>query len=348
VRALAKTRPQPGSIEEIVVAEPETGVGQVLIEVAAGGLCGTDLAIRRWDDDIAAEYAPDFPHVLGHEFVGRSVALGSGVEGFEVGGLVAVNPHINCGRCYYCNLGRHALCLERRIMGCHIAGGLTERIAVPADNIFPLPGHTDALAAALIEPLTVAAHAVLERVPLAAGDTVLVMGAGPVGLLHLLVARAAGAAEVIVAGVAADAARLELAQKLGAVAVDQQAEDLQAAVRRVAPRGADVAYDASGHEAALQPALAALRRGGRLGMVGYCHAAAPFHSLPLALDEKEIFGCRAYYRDTWLRSTALAAGMTAELRQLVTHVLPYAEVERAFEMLEQRQCMKVVLTPEID
>ena len=346
MRALAKIRPQPGSIEEIAIAEPQAAAGQVLIEVAAGGLCGTDLAIRRWDDDIAAEYAPDFPHVLGHEFVGRVKALGPGVGGLAAGQLVAVNPHVNCGRCYYCNLGRHALCEERRIMGCHIAGGLTERIAVPADNVFVLPDHSDPLAAALIEPLTVAAHAVLERVPLAAGDTVLVMGAGPVGLLHLLVARAAGAAEVIVAGVAADAGRLELAKQLGAVAVDQQAEDLQAAVRRVAPRGADVAYDASGHEAALEPALAALRRGGRLGLVGYCHAPAPFHSLPLALDEKEIFGCRAYYRETWLRSTTLAAGMAAELRQLVTHVLPYAEVGQAFELLDRRQCIKVVLCPE--
>ncbi|MDP6404329.1 MAG: alcohol dehydrogenase catalytic domain-containing protein [Alphaproteobacteria bacterium] len=346
MRAIAKTEPAPGHIREVEVAEPTLGPGQVLLRVRGGGLCGTDLAIRRWDADIAAEYAPSFPHVLGHEFAGRVEAVATDVAGIAVGAQAVVNPHVNCGRCFYCNAGRHALCLQRRIMGCHAPGGLTECIAVPADNVFVLPDGTDPLVAAVIEPLTVATHAALERVPMDAGDVALVMGAGPVGLLHLLVARAAGAAEVIVAGVAADADRLALARRLGAVTVDQESEDLLAAVRRVAPRGADVAYDASGHPAALAAALPTLRRGGRLAVVGYCHAAAPFHSLPLALDEKEIFGCRAYNRGTWVRSTALSASLASELRQLVTHVLPFGEIDRAFSLLERRECMKVVVEPE--
>ena len=346
MRAMAKTEPAPGHITGIELAEPALGPGQVLLRLSGGGLCGTDLAIRRWDADIAAEYAPAFPHVLGHEFAGRVEAVAPGVKGIAIGSLAAVNPHINCGRCFYCNQGRNSLCLERRIMGCHAPGGLAERIAVPADNVFVLPDGTDPMVAAVLEPLTVASHAVLERVPLVAGDVALVMGAGPVGLLHLLVARAAGASEVVVAGVTADGDRLALARRLGAVTVDQESEDLVATVHRVAPRGADVAYDASGHPAALGAALPALRRGGRLGLVGYCHAAAPFHSLPLALDEKEIHGCRAYNRGTWNRSTALVDGLTAELRQLVTHVLPFGEIARAFSLLERRECMKVVLLPE--
>lgn len=345
MRAIAKTEAAPGHIAEIEVAEPALGPGQVLLRVSGGGLCGTDLAIRRWDADIAAEYAPAFPHILGHEFAGRVEAVAAGVDGIAIGAWAAVNPHVNCGRCFYCNSGRHALCVQRRIMGCHSPGGLAERIAVPADNVFVLPDGSDPNVAAVIEPLTVASHAVLERVPIAAGDVALVMGAGPVGLLHFLVARAAGAAAVVVAGVAADANRLALARQLGAITVDLENQDLDAVVRRVAPRGADVAYDASGHPAALAAALPALRRGGRLGLVGYCHASAPFHSLPVALDEKEIYGCRAYNRGTWVRSTALAAALTAELRQLVTHVLPFAEVDRAFTLLEQRACMKVVVLP---
>ena len=346
MRAIAKTEAAPGHIVEIEVAEPVLGPDQVLLRVSGGGLCGTDLAIRRWDADIAAEYAPAFPHVLGHEFAGYIEALGAGVEGMTIGALAAVTPHLNCGRCYYCNNGRHALCTQRSIMGCHAPGGLAERIAVPAHNVFVLPDGSDPQLAAVIEPLTVATHAVLERVPIGAGDVALVMGAGPVGLLHLLVARAAGAAAVIVAGVAADATRLALARQLGAITVDQDSEDLAAAVRRVAPRGADVAYDASGHPDALAAALPALRRGGRLGIVGYCHATAPFHSLPLALDEKELIGCRAYNRGTWVRSTTLAGALADELRQLVTHVLPFAEIDQAFTLLERRECMKVVVLPD--
>ncbi len=346
MRAIAKTQPAPGQIMEIEVPPPTLGPSQVLLRVGGGGLCGTDLSIRRWDADIAAEYAPAFPHVLGHEFAGRIEAVGSDVEGIAIGAMSTVTPHINCGRCFYCNNGRHSLCTQRRIMGCHAPGGLAEQVAVPADNVFVLPDGTDPLVAAVIEPLTVACHAVLERVPITAGDVALVMGAGPVALLHLLVAQAAGAAAVIVAGVAADATRLAIARQLGAVTVDQDSEDLAAAVRRVAPRGADVAYDASGHHDALAAALPALRRGGRLGIVGYCHAAAPFHSLPLALDEKELIGCRAYNRGTWVRSTALAAALTGQLRQLITHVLSFAEIDRAFTLLERRECMKVVVLPD--
>ena len=345
MRAIAKLRPVRGQISMIDVTEPVLGAGQVLVRISGGGLCGTDLAIQRWDADIAAEYAPAFPHILGHEFAGHIEAVADDVTGLDIGALVAITPHLNCGHCFYCNDGRHALCVRRKIMGCHNPGGLVERIAVPADNVFVLPPDTDPIAAIVTEPLTVATHAVLERVPIKAGDVALVMGAGPVGLLHMLVAQAAGAAQVLVAGVGADAARLELAGRLGAITINQDSEDLVTAVRRVAPQGADVAYDASGHPAALTAALAALRRGGRLALVGYCHASAPFHSLPVALDEKEIIGCRAYNRATWIRSTALAAALTSELRQLVTHVLPFSEIDQAFALLEQRQCMKVVVQP---
>jgi len=346
VRAVAKLRPAPGTLAEIDIPEPRLGAGEVLVRIAGVGLCGTDLALRRWDADLAREYAPAFPHILGHEFAGIVESLGADVTGPSPGTLVAVNPYLTCGRCRYCLDGRQSLCIERRIMGCHVAGGLAERVAVPGANVLPLPDGTDAHVAAILEPLCVSVHAVHERVGIRSGDAVLVMGAGPIGLLHAVLARQAGASAVFVAGVGADRERLAVARELGAVTIDQDTEDLNAKVRDVVPDGADAGFDTSGHPVALVPALSALRRGGRLGVVGYCHDEAPFNSLDLALTEREILGCRAYAPATWRRAAAQLPSLAADLHKLITHVLPFADIDRGLDIIDARAGIKVVLSPD--
>jgi 2-desacetyl-2-hydroxyethyl bacteriochlorophyllide A dehydrogenase len=343
MRAVAKTRAAEGALELIDAPEPEATAGHVLIRPVGGGVCGTDVSIFHWYPALAREYRPAWPLIMGHETAGIVEALGAGVSGLQLGALVAVNPQLNCGVCFHCVAGRTSLCERYRVMGCHLNGGWAERVAVPMRNVHPLPPGVTPAVAPLAEPLTVAVHAVAERVPVQPGDTVLVMGAGTMGLLHLLVAQAMGAARVIVAGVAADRGRLALAAELGAVPVDVDAQELPRVVRAENARGADVAYDTTGHAEAIHPALASLRKGGRLGLVGINHAATTFDSLPVVLEEKELIGVRAYNRGTWSRSVALLAPLADRARRLITHTLPFAEAERAIGLIERRECIKVVL-----
>ena len=346
MHALAKTEAAKGAIRPIETDPPRVAPGQVLLRSHGGGVCGTDVSIYHWYPPIAREYHPTLPLIMGHEFSGTVEEVGEGVEGVTVGQVMAVNPHVNCGACFFCNAGRHPLCENRRVMGCHIDGGWAEWVAVPRANLHALPDGVDPQVAALMEPFSVAVHAVCERVPCEPGDTVLVMGAGTIGLLHLLVARALGAGAVIVTGLTADRGRLALAEELGGIPVNVEERDLNRIVRGINPRGADVAYDTTGHAGATQPALEALRSGGRLAMVGLNHDDVTFDSLPLALDEKELVGCRAYNRNTWLKSTALLEGLAPEMKGLITHTLPFSEVEEAFALIERRECIKVVLQPD--
>ncbi len=317
----------------------------MLIRPLGGGVCGTDVSIYHWYAPIAAEYRPVFPLIMGHENAGTVEAVGAGVEGLQPGALVAVNPHVNCGACFFCNAGRHSLCERRQVLGCHANGGWAEQMLVPARNAQPLPVETDPTVAPLAEPFAVAVHAVVERAALQPGETVLVQGAGTIGLLHLLVAQALGAGPVIVAGRAADAARLKLASELGAVTVDVEAQELPAAVRRIAPRGADVAFDTTGSAAALAPAVASVRKGGRVALVGINHDTAPLDTFPLVMDERDLLGCRAYGRNTWPQVATLLPRLNAALRRLVTHELPLEEAEAAIGLIERGECIKVVLRP---
>jgi len=345
MQAVAKTQAAPGSVEVVEVERPVAGPGEVLLRNVGGGVCGTDIGFWHWHDDMAREYKPRLPVVMGHEFGGHVAALGANVDDLAVGDLVAVNPHLTCGVCRHCTEGALQLCLNRAIMGLQANGGWAEYTVVPRRNVQILPPSTAPEVAALMEPLAVAVHAVNERCPTRPGDTVLVQGAGPVGLLHLLVARASGAREVIVTGLGADGERLALAEALGGIPINVEREDTAAAVKRIRPGGADVAYETSGGASALQGGLAALARGGRMALVGFCHAAFPFESMPVVLEEKEIYGCRAYNPATWRRAAALVGTLHDDLRKLVSHQLPITEANRAFELVEARQCLKVVLHP---
>jgi len=346
MRAVAKVRPESGAMQVIEVDDPRPAPGQVLIHPLGSGVCGTDVSFYHWYRPVVDSYGPTLPLIMGHEIAGTVTALGEGVADLEPGRLVAVNPHTNCGKCFYCVSGRYVLCENRRIMGCHINGGWAEQVVAPRENVHPLPEGIDPMAAALMEPLTVAVHSVVDRVPVTVGDTVLVMGTGPMGLLHLLAARAVGARTVLVAGLEADRERLRLAEELGGLPLYAEREPVPRAVRRMNPRGADVAFDTTGDAEALHASLASLRKGGRLGMVGFSHGKTPFDTLPMVLDELDLIGCRAYNRDTWPRSVGVMEVVAPQVRRLVTHVLPFTEIDEAIRLIERRECVKVVLQPD--
>lgn len=343
MKAIAKLRPEAGAMALIDVEPPRRAPGEVLLRVTAGGICGTDVAIWKWYEAVVGQYAPSFPLIVGHEFAGTVVE--SDHPRAKPGMVVAVNPQIACGRCRYCGLGRPTLCDDRRLMGGRVNGGWTEFVSVPWWNVHPLPEGTDSAVAPLLEPLSVATHAVVERVPVKSGDVVAVIGAGPIGLLCALLALHAGAAQVMVTGVAADAGRLEVARALGAVPVNIDATDPMTVLRSLQHDGADVVYETSGVAATLEQAIAMARKGGSIGLIGLCHGPSTLKSTPVVLKELALIGSRGYNETTWQLMTALLPRVARDVLRLVTHELPYAEFETALSLVERREGSKIILRP---
>ena len=341
MRALAKTRPEPGA-ELIERPIPSPGPGQVLLHVEAASICGTDYHLYRWDPWAADNLTP--PVVLGHELAGRVVALGAGVTRVREGDLVGVESHIVCWECAQCRAGNAHLCRDLKVIGAHVDGGFAEYVVIPEANAIESNGLEPAVVA-LQEPMGNAVHAAFVE-PIE-GRTVLVTGCGPIGLCAAGIAHAAGAALVIATDT--EPYRLDLARRMGAdLALD--ARD-PATLERIASAtggdGVEVVLEMSGAQAALDQALAAITRGGRVSLLG-------IFGQPVQLDLSErviqkglrlygIFGRRIY--DTWERTQALLRSGALDVSPILTHRFDLADWERGFELIASRHAGKVVLIP---
>lgn len=343
MKAIAKLRPESGAMSLIDVPKPERRSGEVLIRISAGGICGTDVAIWKWHEAVVGQYAPTFPLIVGHEFAGTVVESDS--ARVRPGMVVAVNPQIACGHCRYCGMGRPTLCDDRRLMGGRINGGWTEYVSVPEWNVHPLPEGIDSAVAPLLEPLSVATHAVLERVPVRSGDVVAVIGAGPIGILCATLAIASGARHVMVTGVAADVGRLRMARDIGAVSVNIDEQDPISVLRTLQTDGADVVYETSGVASTLDTAVAMARRGGSVGLIGLCHGASVLKSTPIVLKELALVGSRGYNETTWSLMMNVLPSVVTDVLRLVTHEIQFSDFQRALEMVERREGSKIILRP---
>ncbi|MFY0633780.1 MAG: alcohol dehydrogenase catalytic domain-containing protein [Vannielia sp.] len=341
MKAVVKEAPRDGCMAIVARPEPRRGVGEVLIRITAAGICGTDVAIWHWHEAVVGQYAPSFPVVVGHEFAGVVIEAPEGSD-LSPGTVVGVNPQIGCGTCRYCGLGRPTLCDDRRMMGGHIDGGWTEMVSVPEAQVFALPEGVDPAVAPLLEPMAVAVHAVMEQVPLRAGEDALVIGAGPIGLLCGILALEAGAARVVITGVGADAGRLALARELGMEPVDvEQASAAEA----LGPEGADVIYETSGNAAVAAEFLHLVRKAGRIGLIGLCHGPATFVTTPAVLKEIQLTGSRAYNDPTWRLVMKILPKVAPQVLRLVTHRFPLDRFEDALKAVAAREGVKILLEP---
>lgn len=341
--ALRKTRPAFG-LEAVEVADPGApGDGEVIVRVDAVGICGSDVHIYEWTDG----YDFMIPHLavtMGHEFAGRVSAAASD-SGVDVGMRVAVMPAVSCGRCLECRRAEPQNCSRRRALGLTVDGGFAKHVRVPAHNLLPLPEAIDAELGALVEPLAVATDAVLVG-EVGLGDTVLVLGPGTIGQGLALMARAAGAARVIVSG-RADGPRFEVLRQLGfSDIVDVAEAPLAEQVHRLTGGGSvDVVLEATGHPPSVAEALGVLRKGGVLVVAGI--HPAPL-SLPLTAFVRNRHQLRASHsskRATWDRVVRLMAAGPEAYRPMITHRLPLARGLEGFELARQRTASKVMLQP---
>jgi 2-desacetyl-2-hydroxyethyl bacteriochlorophyllide A dehydrogenase len=297
---------------------------EVQVEVAFVGICGTDLHVVHGTMD----HRVTFPQLLGHEMSGTITEVGAGVDDFEVGEKVVVRPLISCNECPACLAGHRHICQRLVFLGIDAPGALQTHWTVPAHILHKVPAEVSLRTAALVEPLAVACHDVA-RAELVPGETVVVFGAGPIGLLISLLAQHRGA-RVLVTDV--NAARLELAQGFGLEAVP---EGLAGAVERLTGEtGADVVFEVSGSAPAIADATGVLRTRGRLVVVGIHSEPHPVDLLRVFWRELHLLGARVYEPQDFDEAIALTAENVLPLDRLVTSVVPLDDLSEAFDQLQ--------------
>ncbi|MGR2739363.1 L-threonine 3-dehydrogenase [Billgrantia sp. Q4P2] len=321
------------------VPEPKVGINDVLIKVKRTAICGTDVHIYKWDS--WAQKTIPVPMVVGHEFVGEIVKVGSNVNDFHPGQIVSGEGHVVCGRCRNCLAGRRHLCAHTSGVGVNRPGAFAEYVSLPMSNVWEHKPGIDLDVAALFDPLGNAVHTALQFDLL--GEDVLITGAGPIGAMAAAVCRHAGARHVVITDL--NPGRLELAKRLGATrTVDVRHEKLSDVQRELGlTEGFDVGLEMSGSPAAFRDMLANMCHGGKVSMLGIPteEVAIDWNTVIFnMLTLKGIYGREMY--ETWYKmSVMVESGL--DISPVITHRLPYTEFQHGIDAMLSGEASKVVL-----
>jgi L-iditol 2-dehydrogenase len=342
MKALVKFAPGEGNLDILDVEEPVCGPRQVKVEIAFCGVCGTDLHVMH-------DTFPNYPPViLGHEFAGTVVETGAEVRDVPLGSRVAVlgATAVTCGVCRYCKEGRFIFCPNRRGMGHGVNGAFTRYVVVRPDQLYYVPEHFTLEEAAISEPFAVAVQAVTEVTQVGIGETALVSGPGPIGLLCLKLLVAEGVRTIVV-GASGDDLRLAAAREIGAaLTVNTAQQDLAEAIREATGgAGVDVALECAGHPASVRGCLEALRPLGRYTQVAICGREIPFPIDRVFFKQLTISGSICYTARTWERMMQIYRSGRVRLNDLVSVRLPITEWRTAFELCQDRKALKVLMHP---
>ena len=335
MRAAVYTGAKRFEVEERPGGDP--GPGEVQLQVAYTGICGTDLHIYHGDMDARVGDRA----VLGHEMSGRIAALGTGVEGWAVGDPVTVMPLRWCGECAACRAGNQHICLRLTFLGIDAAGSMQNRWTVPADRLVRLPADLPLRDAAVVEPVAVAVHDV-RRAQVQAGEKVVVVGGGPVGLLIATVAREFGGDVVVVEP---NPFRRGMAEAFGHATVDPAANDVQDVVQAwTSGAGADVAFEVSGAQAGMDAAVAVLSARGRLVLVAIHTASRTVDLHRFFWRELSLVGARLYQLADFETAVDLVASQRVRVGELISAVEPLDRIGEAFVTLQAGDgVMKVLI-----
>lgn len=338
MKALVKSKRDQG-LELQDVPVPKIGINDCLIRVHKTGICGTDLHIYNWDS--WAQKTIPVPMVVGHEFVGEIVEVGSNVTDFFPGEIVSGEGHVVCGRCRNCLAGRRHLCKDTQGVGVNRPGAFAEYLALPMSNIWHHKAGIDHEIASIFDPLGNAVHTALAFDCL--GEDVLITGAGPIGLMACAVTRFSGARYIVISDL--NPFRLDLARKMGAtVAFDPRQTSTQEVMKSLGMKeGFDVGLEMSGSPAALRTMLETMCHGGKIAMLGI-----PSEQIAIdwnlvvfnMLTIRGIYGREMY--ETWYKmSVLLESGL--DISHVITHRYDFRDFEKGFEVMRQGNCGKVVL-----
>ncbi|MEU8827967.1 zinc-dependent alcohol dehydrogenase family protein [Streptomyces sp. NPDC048636] len=321
----------PGKVTVETVPDPTPGPREVVVDVAACGLCGTDLHI------LQGEFAPTLPIVPGHEFAGQVVGVGSGVTELAVGDRVAVDPSLHCHECRYCRIGRGNLCDNWNAIGVSVPGGAAEFAVAPVANCVKLPDHVDTADAALIEPLSCAVRG-YDVLHGNLGAEVLIYGSGTMGLMMLELAKRTGATSVDMVDINPE--RLATAGTLGCSRSAGSPDELEQ------PRGWDVVIDATGNQAAIQDGLGRVAKAGTFLQFGVADYATRATIEPYKIYNQEITitGSMAVLH-SYERAAGLFASGVLDPEIFISHRLPLEAYPAALDQFQSGKGRKIVVVP---
>lgn len=341
-----------GRIEVLETDVPAPGPDEVLLRVQACGICGTDVEIR--DHGMPGE--PPMPFIMGHEYAGVVAQVGSTVDEFRVGDRVAVEVHKGCGRCHNCIMGKYTACLNfgNRKKG-HAANGMTanggfaEYAVNHVNTLYKIPDEISFEEAALITTAGSAFYAIDAMGGYIAGDTVAVIGPGPIGLALVQAAKALGAEKVILTGTRKG--RLELGKQMGAdytVNINDGEDPVEVVKELTHGVGADVVFDAAGVSSSLESALDLARPGGAIVMVAFYKGPVTVNISKAVVRNINLYTVRGEGRRNVKRALSMAAQRKIDLRPLITHKFALKDINQAFETYTKRidNAIKVIVHPQ--
>jgi len=323
------------------IPRPKIRTDEVLVKVKAVGICGSELHAY---EGVSQRRTP--PLVMGHEFSGEIAEVEKEVSNLKLGERVVVDPLKRCGMCTPCVRGQGSVCRNVKLLGLHTSGAFAEYVAVPVLNCYVLPDHVTFEEGAMAEPLSVAIRAV-NNTDVKLGDTVVIIGAGIIGLMILKAAKAAGAGTLIVSDVVDY--RLDYAKTFGAdVAINSKTENPVTRVMELTNgSGADVVFEAVGLEATVQQGMQMLAIGGKLTVVGMLSKTMTLDVMSIVTRELQINGSYAYAQDDFRRALSYLYNKKIEVKPLITNKLPLEKIKEGFEILSEKKekALKIILTP---
>jgi len=344
MKAVVKHAHGKGNVELREMPEPTPGPDEVMIEVKAAGICGSDLHI--FDEDIKLPIRP--PVIMGHEFSGVIAEVGSSVTKWKPGDRVTSETSAYvCGECVSCRTGNYNVCAEKRLIGYWFNGAFTKYCVVPSRLVHRLPDNVSFLSGALCEPLACCVNGMIEKTRIEPGDLVVIAGLGPIGLLSLQIAKSQGAS-VILCGTSQDGKRLKLGEELGAdLTVNVEEEDPWRAVSRMTNgAGADVFIDCSGSPNAVRMGFKLVRRGGQYTQIGLTGRPFNLDFDLVAYKELIVRGSLGQRWTSWKTGLKMLSKGLVKTEPLISDVLPLSQWETGFRKIRMKEGIKVILKPE--
>lgn len=352
MKALVKYGYGKGETEIRDLPIPEIGYGDLLIEIKAAGICGSDLAF----DDGGHENLLNPPVVLGHEFSGVVSRVGKDVKDWKVGDrVVSENTGHVCGKCYSCSIADYLSCPERLGLGYGMDGGFTNYVKIPGDILkrvptclFKIPDSISFEEAAILDPCCNAYKAVVQESTFLPGEDLAVFGVGPLGLFSIQVGRVAGATNIIAIGLARDKERFKIAQQLGATHVIRADEEnvLEMVNKITNGEGTALVVDCAGVAVVVKQAIDIVRYGGQIVKIGYDDKPLGFSLDPILDKSVSIKGHFGYDYVSWKNTIKLVEKGLINMKAMISHRLPLSKWKEGFELARKQKSIKVILKPE--
>ncbi len=331
---------------EIGDFEPSVvGPKDVKVKVIASSICGSDLPIYYWDDPWTIDTI-QLGQIIGHEFCGEILEIGDYVDGLKIGDYVAAEGHIGCGECFHCKSGLAHICPSQKLIGFTHPGGFAEYVVLPAKNIIKLPRSIKPKFGTILDPIGNAVHATIQSTNLT-NKSILVTGAGPVGLFTIVLAKLCGASTIVATDI--QDRRLEIAKQIGAdIVLNPEKDDVEDFISKsfVRTGGVDAFFEMSGNQNALVQGFSSLRPGGEAILLGLPKEPIEFDFSNLLVGK----GLRVYgiigrlQFSTWQIAIDIIPRIENSLDKIVTEELDFSLYKKGFELMKRGECGKVVLT----